>query len=155
MGCLEIILLISMCRYLNRVATAKGRRGWPFVVLMIFAWIAAGICGALTGFFAEGNSHGEFSVGAVVGYIVGVAVACGGMASIVNSMSDVSNAHERAAHNNEQAYIEWRKRRGARPAKAKLVDEEEEEAVVDLQPADAPPPPRATRVWKRKEWDDR
>lgn len=159
MGCLEILLLISMCRYLNRTATAKGRPGWPFAVVMVFAWIVAGLCGAVIGYIAEGNASREFSMGAVCGYVVGVVVACVVMSLIVNSLTDLSNAHERAAVSDEQAYIQWRKRHGAKPAKAKLVDEEkgegEGEDVVDLQPANAPPPPRARRAWKRKEWDDR
>ena len=38
---LEVIMLVAMCRYLNRTATAKGRPGWPFAVLMVFGWVAA------------------------------------------------------------------------------------------------------------------
>jgi len=156
--CLELFLLIGMCRYLNRTATAKGRPGWPFILLMIFGWYAAVIAGAVVGYIAEGAPRTDYSIGAFCGYVVGGAVACVGVSLIVNSMTDLSNAHERTALSDEQAYIQWRKRRGAKPAKAKLIDEEkdeEEEEVVDLQPANAPPPPRARRAWKRKEWDDR
>lgn len=151
----EVLLLVSMCRYLNRVATAKGRSGVPFVILMVVAWIAAGMCGAVIGYLAAADTGVGSSLGAFLGYVAGVVLACIGMSVIVNSMTGIPSAHEWAAVSDERAYIEWRKRHGTRPAKAKVVDEEEEEAVVDLQPADAPPPPRAQRAWKRKEWDDR
>jgi hypothetical protein len=150
---LEILLLVSMCRYLNRTATAKGRAGWPFVVLMVFGWVAAGVCGAVIGFLAEGPSTTEFSLGALGGYIGGVIVACVGMSLIVNAMP-AAYSPQRAV-SDEQAYVEWRKRQGARPTKARLADDEEEDEVVDLQPANAPPPPRAQRAWKKRDWHDR
>ena len=152
MGCLEIFMLVAMCRYLNRTATAKGRPGWPFAVLMVFAWLTAGIAGAVIGFLAEGTVTSEFSAGAVLGYIAGVVVACVGMSLIVN-MLPPAYTHDHAAVDAERAYVEWRRRHGARPAKARLADEDEE--VVNLQPADAPPPARAVRPWKRRYSDDR
>jgi hypothetical protein len=151
-GCLEIWLLICMCRYLNRTATAKGRPGWPFAVLMVFAWLAAGITGAVVGYLAEGMPNSEFSIGAVLGYVCGVAIACAGMAVIVNAIPGVYT-YEQGAMDDERAYVEWRKRQGARPKKARLADDEGDEEPVDLQPADAPPPPRAQRAWKRRDWD--
>jgi hypothetical protein len=148
--CLELFLLIGMCRYLMRTATAKGHTGWPFAVLMVIAWFIVGIVGGVVGYFAEGAPSSDYSVGAFCGYVVGAAIACGGMALLVNSLTDHSTAHEQAAIQDEQAYIQWRKRHAAK--KAKFADEEEE-PVVDLQPADAPPPPRAARAWKRRDWD--
>lgn len=154
MGCLEIWLIYCMCRYLNRTATAKGRPGWPFAVLMVFAWVAAGVAGAVVGYLAEGMPNSTYSVGALCGYVVGVAIACGGMAVIVNAIP--SAYPDRGAEvDDERAYTEWRKRQGTRAKKARLADEEDEEEPVDLQPADAPPPPRAPRAWKKRDWGDR
>lgn len=147
-------MLVTVCRYLNRTATAKGRPGWPFVVLMVFAWVAAGIAGAVVGYLAERPASTEFSIGAVVGYITGVGIACVGMSLIVNMMPPAFS-HERATVDDERAYVEWRKRHDARPVKARLADDEEGEQVVDLQPANAPPPPRAQRAWKKRDWDHR
>lgn len=149
MGCLEILLLIGMCRYLIRTATAKGHTGWPYCVLMVVGWFVLGIVGAVAGYLVEGAHNDNYSIGAFLGYVVGVALACGGMALLVNALSDNSNAYERAAVSDEQAYIRWRKRNGAK--KARLADEEE--VPVDLTPADAPLPPQAARAWKRRDWD--
>jgi hypothetical protein len=152
---LELFILIAMCRYLNRTATAKGRPGWPFAVLMVFAWVAAGITGAVIGYLVEGATGGGYSLGALLGYVIGVAMACVGMAVIVNAIPGIET-HERESVDDERAYVEWRKRQGTRAKKARLADEEDEaEPVVDLQPADAPPPPRAPRAWKKRDWDDR
>ena len=151
MGCLEFILLYKMCQHLNRTATARGHTGWPFSVGMVVGWFVAGIAGAVVGYMAEGMPNTRYSVGALCGYAVGVAMACGGMALVVNALSDRAHDHERAAVGEQEEYIEWRKRQGS-PKKARLADEEDEEPV-DLQPADAPTPPRAERAWKRRDWD--
>lgn len=150
MGCLEILLLIGMCRYLNRTATAKGHTGWPFAVVMVVLWFVIGVVGAVAGYLVEGAHESDYSVGAFVGYVVGVTLACGGMALLVNALADHSTAYERAAAQDEQDYIQWRKRHGAK--KARLA-EEGDEPLVDLEPADAPLPPRAERAWKRRDWD--
>ncbi len=149
MGCLELFLLIGMCRYLLRTAAAKGRTGWPYAVLMVVAWFVFGIMGAVAGYLAEGDHDSDYLIGTLCGYSIGVAIACGGMALLVNSLTDHSTASERAAVQDEQAYIQWRKRHGAKKA---TVPEEDEEPV-DLSPADAQPPPRAARAWKRRDWD--
>lgn len=77
---LEIFVLISMCRYLNRTATEKGCPGWPFVLLMIFGWFAFGIGGGIVGLLVMGGD-GDLPVGAIIGYIAGVILAC-----LANSM---------------------------------------------------------------------
>jgi hypothetical protein len=122
-GCLEIFLLIGMCRYLLRTAAAKGRTAWPYAVLMVVSWFVVGIIGAVAGYLAEGAPQSEYSVGAVFGYVVGVAIACGMMALLVNLLPDSSRQYERSAMSEQEAYIQWRKRQGAK--KAQLADEGE------------------------------
>lgn len=56
----EIVILISMCRYLARTAKSKEQPGWPFVLLMIFSWFVGGIGGAIAGVAITGDDHGDF-----------------------------------------------------------------------------------------------
>lgn len=79
---LEIVVLISMCRYLHKSATGKGWPGWPFVLLMILGWFAFGIGGGIAGILVSGDD-GDLPVGGIIGYVVGVVLACLANAMIV------------------------------------------------------------------------
>ena len=80
---LEIFILVAMCRHLHKTATNKGYAGWPFAVLMVFGWFVGGIGGAVGGVILMGDGGGEIPVSGVIGYLLGVALACIGNALLV------------------------------------------------------------------------
>ena len=149
---LEIVLLVWMCRYVNRVAGAKGYPGWAFAVAMGGSWVGFGVGGAILGAVGELSDGRPWGFGWAVGYVFGVALACGLNAVAVNLLAEQPTASQGravSAASEEQEYVAWRKRQ--LPQEKRVEEGEAEPAVVvDLAPADATPPPVARRVWARK-----
>lgn len=143
---LEIFVLVAMCRYLHKTARAKGRPGWPFVLLMIFGWFAGAIGGGILGIMIGGDD-GEFPIGFIVGYLVGAALACIGNAIIVNLLTPVHDPEAEEREEEEREYIERRRRQ------ARLADEEDDRA--DRQHDNEDDIPERDREWRRRYGDDR
>jgi hypothetical protein len=66
----EIIIVWALGKMIAEQAAAKGRAGWPFVLMLIFFWIGGEIFGAIVGAIL---SQGEESV-LVYGLALGGAV---------------------------------------------------------------------------------
>lgn len=146
---LGFCIFVGICVHLRRIARRKGYPGWPFIVLLIVTWPAGVLGGQAVGSVFDTEIPAR---GATFGLLFGWLFAIVGNMVLVRILPRRNQPLPVHAVDDERAYIEWRKRQGSRPAKARLADEDEEEAVVDLQPADSPPPPRAVRKWKRQNW---
>ncbi len=73
---LDILILIGMCFYVANAAKKKGYSGWPFVLLMIFAWLFFGCGAGVGGMMIMGQEDDEFPFGFLIGYVLGVVLAC-------------------------------------------------------------------------------
>jgi hypothetical protein len=149
----EIFILVSMCRYLHRTATNKGQPGWPFVLLMIFAWFVGGIGGGIAGIATLGDdSDGRF--GFIIGYLIGVSIACIGNALIVALLPDRTRDEERYRYEDERDYTDRRSRYGDAP-RGRLADEDEYDDRDRDRDYRGDREERDDREWRRRNWDDR
>lgn len=101
---LEIIVVISMCRFLHKKATDKGWPGWPFVLTMIIGWLAFALGGLILGIILSGDD-GEFPIGGVIGYLIGAVIAC------VSNTMVVTMLPNRKTETEDDDYTDRRRRR--------------------------------------------
>lgn len=152
----EIFILVSMCRYLHRTAKNKGQPGWPFVLLMIFAWFVGGIGGAIAGTVAMGDGGNEdISIPAIIGYVIGVSLACIGNALIVAMLPDRTRDTDRDRYEDERDYTERRRPSGA--PRGRLADEHEEDDRRDRDDREDDRRDRDEREddrnWRPRKWE--
>lgn len=101
---LEIIILVAMCRHLHGKAKKKGWPGWPFVLLMIFGWFVFGIGAGIAGIIISGDD-GDIPIGGIIGYLLGVVLAC------VTNVLIVALLPDRGVQDDDEDYSDRRRRR--------------------------------------------
>lgn len=140
---LEISILFALSRYAYATATRKGYPGAAFVALAVVGWFGCGIAGAVIGYLANPMFVDDFSFGAVLGYILGVAVSGVVTYLIVDGLNDQPGPAADREADLADAFAAPRRRR-----------DRDDDEPIDLQPAidQRSPAPRARRTWQRK-WD--
>lgn len=138
---LEISILFALARYAYSTANRKGYPGVAFVAVAVVGWFFCGIAGAVVGFLANPAFFEGFSLGAMFGYLLGVAVWGTVCYLFVDGLNDryADSAHDEA----DLADALAPRRRSRRY---------EDDEPVDLTPAvdQRSPAPRARRAWQRR-----
>ena len=155
---LEIFILIAMCKSLHKKASYKGHPGWIFVLSMVLSWLFLGVGLGVAGLVFFDSGDGEFSIGFVLGYLLGVVAACVGNYLLVLSLPIKDDSKIAEDADDERASIEQTETAGQPDLDTakRAVLEAEDDGPIELTP-DRPegeaPPPKAKRAWQRKYGD--
>jgi hypothetical protein len=67
---IEIVVLVLVSKRISELMKPKNRKGWPYILLFLAAWIAGELAGGVVGAILFGQSGGQCVV-----YLVGIAGA--------------------------------------------------------------------------------
>jgi hypothetical protein len=75
---LEILILVALCRNIGKIAATRGRRKWPFQLLVVGLWFSGEIAGGMVGNIISLIRAPDLEPSMIIVYPVAVAGAAAG-----------------------------------------------------------------------------
>ncbi len=88
---LEILLLRTLARHISEIARGKGRRAWPFYLLLVVLWFGGEIAGFILGATLNETIGGEWWIVYIMG-LAGAAMGAGLTFLIVNRLKSLNES---------------------------------------------------------------